>query len=1501
MIRAVVRGSGLGQDGWTNGITLPNAEAQADLIRATYAAAGLPTTDTGFIEAHGTGTSAGDPAELEAIAEAMGTKQEVSGSAKELLVGSVKSNIGHLEAASGIAGLIKAVLMVEKAQIPPTIGIRELNPRIDWDTLRMRVVEKLRPWPSGSGPRRVGVSSFGASGTIAHAIVDDADQYNRVADTQTPAKSGRQFQASGESQDQRKLVVISASDKAGIKRQASRLGQWLQEKEEHSEPVSIGDVAYTLGAKRAAMRYRSFAVVSSTKDLISAYENASTKSESAPPVQRSLADGKSRIGMVFTGQGAQWARMGTELLAYTTFSESIDRADRFLREELGCKWSARTELEAPADSSHINSAEYSQPLCTVLQVALVDLLASWGIRPAAATGHSSGEIGAAYALGSLSAEDAWAAAYWRGNLDKRTTLPRGAMMAAGLSQKDATELIAKVPRSMGVVVVGCVNSPSSVTLSGDEAAVLEAGKLLTEAGIFNRRLKVDTAYHSPHLGRISDEYFMRIRKIKALPSREGCVMFSSVTGRPVAKYTDLGPAYWVRNLVSPVLFAQSIEATLRSGAVDVLLEVGPHAALAAPCQGTMTACGTTLPYLSMLSRGKDAVETALTAVGELWARGLDAVDLASANAPTDAERGSMVKQLPSYAWNHERSYWHESRLGVEYRNREHPHYRFIGAPLPTLVAGEYIWRAFIRPTEEHWVLDHKIHGSVVYPAVGYVAMTVEAARQLASKDGRKIRAFHLRDVEMLAATELVDDKTPVEMVICARPAASSTSSVTGSNKVDWFQFIISTCADGKMLRKSCTGYVSVSYDPPSSECAAAKELDVSLREIQERFLEAKSSCKRSVDPKTFYAELANIGLEFGPSFQNMSAIWMGESQSVCTVDVVNPAGERDNPGNKSGERPYIIHPATFDPITQTITAAVGLLARTPIPTAIDELVISADIPRDAGQRLQVFSSIENTLSRQDLVSEIHALEDATHRPVLSLRGFRAAQVKAQRSRGDAADELADAYQTCGFVLWKPHLGLVLQDPKRLRGYLENCVAAKSGAKTGHLASSPLDEMFRLVVHNDPEVPILEVLDGPRWEEDGRMDVVSRLEKDNGIPWHNILDHRVALWDEQKSELVEVSLNAPEGQETANDAESRHALKDGNFGLILIRSLPHQSAAKVLQSLANRIIGDHRLVCFEYVGEDQRVEAEQVLVEAGLEVLLSMAMPSEEDATKTTTFVLARAPIEAPPKSLPSTVLLVEAQNPSEAASALATALDRQLVDSKGAKQAIRTTWHELSQDADSLIKPGTRIVFLVEVSTAVLHGNLDSPAFDRLKQIIFSAAAANAEILWVTAPGNNSNQNAVAVKGAIDGLARSVMNEDARVDLRVVHLTEEFPMQDAAEHISLLLGTREPAEIQDKEFRFDQDHRTLFVSRVVPFNLLSEYVDEKQPKTVALDRVSLSPSTSSSAGDEDTTRSPRRRPIRLEIGELAQLDTLHFVQDVDSNRELGDNEVEVKVLVSGLK
>nr|XP_036584023.1 polyketide synthase [Colletotrichum truncatum]KAF6793282.1 polyketide synthase [Colletotrichum truncatum] len=1043
-IRAVLRASGVGQDGWTSGITLPNAEAQAGLIRSLYKEAGLSTSETGFVEAHGTGTKVGDPAELEAIAEALDTMNAKN----DLLIGSVKTNIGHLEAAAGIAGLIKAVLMLEKAQIPPTIGLKQLNPKIKWQEWRMSVAEELMPWPSRPGVRRVGISSFGASGTIAHAVLDDGDTYGRL-------QAGVIGRYKGDSvKTELQLIVISAGDKEGIIRQAASLTKHLRESRAetrsslHEGAAYLKRLAFTLGAKRASLFYRSFSIVSSIKDLcnqLAPQQPREDKGDSAQElsVRRaavSAADGKLRIGMVFTGQGAQWARMGTELLKYEVFRQSIDRADDFLRQSLGCKWSVYNEMSASAEHSNINKAEYSQPLCTVLQVALVDLLASWNITPAAVTGHSSGEIAAAYALGVLSAEDAWTTAYWRGNLDSRSKQPRGAMLAAGMSQNDAQALVSRVPRSDGVVVVGCVNSPSSVTLSGDEKAVETAGALLSEAGVFNRRLKVDAAYHSPHQARVSDEYFMRIRHIKPRPAQPGRVMFSSVTGKMVQSHQDLGPANWVRNLVSPVLFAQSVESMLRSeeAGIDVLLEVGPHGALAAPCQGTMSSCGIILDYLSVLTRGENAVATMLAAAGALWARGAS-VDIGAANGTEQpGSPGSQLRpltDLPPYQWNHARSYWSESRMAVEYRNRKHPHYRFLGAPLPTLVAGEYIWRAFIRPNEEPWLLDHKIQDTVVYPAVGYIAMAVEAARQLAAIDEpdgqRKVRAFRLRDVEFLAATELIENE-PIEMTICARQTAQDRPSAMASVTPGWYHFTISTCTDRQTVRKTCVGFITIEHDP-TPESPEAHELSEMNREIRDRFFEAQEACRQTKEPETLYKELARIGLQFGPAFRNMSSIWMGESQSYCTVNVVNPSSERDGPSVGIGdeaERPFIIHPATFDPITQTIAPAMGLLSRTPVPTAIDELLISVDMPYKEGDRLHVFSSVVPR-ANHDLLSDIYALEETSDRPVLSLRGFKAAQLAPR----EADTSLENAHKICGRILWKPALDLLLLSPDHLRQYL----------------------------------------------------------------------------------------------------------------------------------------------------------------------------------------------------------------------------------------------------------------------------------------------------------------------------------------------------------------------------------------------------------------------------------------------------------------------------------
>lgn len=900
--------------------------------------------------------------------------------------------IGHLEGAAGIAGVIKGVLMLEKAQIPPTIGIKSLNPRVDWEKWRLRVVDNLMPWPEGNGPRRISISSFGASGTIAHAILDDAGavgrQYRMNATTTLP-----------------KLFAVSGNDPKSVDLQKEALTKHIQQIDT-PPPHYFDQLAHTLTTRRSHLTYRSCAVTSDLPSLAESLKAAS--------VQRSSA-GCPRIGFIFTGQGAQWGRMGMELLAYPVFRERIRQADKYLQSALGCKWSAMEELMLDAEKTHVNQAEYSQPLCTMLQVALVDLLESWNIAPTAMAGHSSGEIAAAYCLGALSAEEAWTAAYWRGNVDKRSALPRGAMLAAGISAAEASTFISQL--TQGMAVVGCVNSPSSVTISGDDAAITEISDLLTKAGKFNRRLKVDTAYHSPHLSVISTEYLTRIRNMRPKPARPGRTMHSSVTGK-LAAAAELGASNWVRNLVSPVLFADAVESMLRSKQVDVLLEVGPHAALAAPVKSTLSAIGVDKEYLNMLSRGTDGVVSAMTAAAELLARGVP-VNVQAVNREDDGGTRFPLADLPPYPWNHESSYWAQSRWDREYCMRPHPAYRFIGAPMPTLVANEHIWRAFIRPSEETWVVDHKIQGVVVYPAVGYVAMAIESARQLAPA-GRPIRAFRLRDVKFLVAAEM-NESAATEMTLCVRPAREGDE--------DWFSFSISSSSDGTSIRRNCTGQIRIEYVPNDAESAEAFEIAAQEESIRQRYREAQAVCRRTARPEAFYAELARIGLEFGPAFRNIAEIRKGDGQSCCLVDIVNPAGHRDQSGDGCA-RPFIIHPATFDPITQTIVAAAGLVSRTPIPIAVDELVIAADIPVQQGEQLAVFTNVQRR-GYHAFLSDVHALEPSSLRPVLSLTGLKLAQIAGRSQLHDTSlySMCSRIEQVAALDLLKPEdLERLLKDP-----------------------------------------------------------------------------------------------------------------------------------------------------------------------------------------------------------------------------------------------------------------------------------------------------------------------------------------------------------------------------------------------------------------------------------------------------------------------------------------
>ena len=730
-IRAVIRATGSNQDGRTPGISQPRAEAQAALIRQTYASAGLPLASTRFFEAHGTGTAVGDPIEASAIAQVFGAHRSVD---SPLYVGAVKSNIGHLEGASALAGLVKAILALEKGIIPPNINLEKVNPKIPVDDWHITFPTSPTPWPvdgDGIPTRRASVSSFGYGGTNAHVVLDDAASYlaahglrgkhNTVTEAmpalpQTVVTNGEANGGNSHS-SQNRLFVWSAADEDGIQRLSMAYREYL-----NTQITNLGDgdcqkrldtVAYTLGAKRSILPWKSYLVAASLSQL---HEQLQTTGL-PKPVRSSAAAAASGPGLafVFTGQGAQWHAMGRELLVYPIFKQSIQQADAYITSQLGCEWSVAEELlSRDENNTNVNRPAYAQCLCTVLQVALVDLLRSWNIHASALVGHSSGEIAAAYCAGGLSRESAWRTAYFRGALaaeleaQLQYTSQPGAMMAVGVSEEALAPYLEQLE---GAVTVGCVNGPGNVTVTGSAKGVAALQVELETHKIFCRRLNVTLPYHSWRMEAIAERYTHALKGICAHPDPgKARPMYSSVTGVAVELGRLSEPGYWVSNLVSTVRFSEAVSSLVAQTGIVHFVEVGPAAALKRPVQETINARkghGKTV-YYSVLQRSQSASKTALEMAGQIFCNGY-LVDLTAVNtSPIGAEEMSMAVDLPSYPFNHSKRYWDESRISKNLRFRKHPRHELLGTPVPDWNQLEPRWRNFLRVSESSWVVEHEV-------------------------------------------------------------------------------------------------------------------------------------------------------------------------------------------------------------------------------------------------------------------------------------------------------------------------------------------------------------------------------------------------------------------------------------------------------------------------------------------------------------------------------------------------------------------------------------------------------------------------------------------------------------------------------------------------------------------------------------------------------------------------------------------------------------------------
>ncbi|XHG07953.1 hypothetical protein AWENTII_011083 [Aspergillus wentii] len=983
-IRSVIRGCAITSDGRTPGITMPCSDRQIDTIRLAYKAAGLDPRETAYVEAHGTGTKVGDKAEAEAFAR---TFCEGRQKADGLYVGSVKSNLGHLENTSGLPALIKLVLMLERGVIVPNPTFKFRREDLDLEGRGICVAEEAISWPEQM-KRRASLNSTGYGGTNAHLIVDGPLGY--LPD----ASKAIEHHAS---EERPRLFVLTH-------RQDERLGVLAQRLKKHlsKEPViPLDSLAFTLCSKRSHFNFRSSITAATREELL---EGLGRIEEGVERSTKAVA--KPCICFVFTGQGAQWACMGLGLLqSYPVFAQSLYAAEEALI-GFGASWGLLSELSKTKESSRINEAELAQPCTTAIQIALIDLLESWGVTPHLVCGHSSGEIVAAYAAGVLTSQDALRVAYFRGSAAKllKAMNPglNGGMLAVGLSESDARPFVETEGTQVGIA---CINSPSSVTLSGDRDALQRLQKPLNEKGIFNRLLAVDVAYHSYHMERVSQFYASTLHSITPRKVKEGVHFVSSVTGEPV-RGDEMDLSYWVRNLLSPVRFTDALigvlEAAFPGGqmidALNCIVEIGPHSALRGPILEIVRALNLThlATYENILRRGESAATTSLSLAGNLFSHGVT-VDFGAINNPRGTFPNVVMTDLPSYNWNHKTRHWNESRRSTAYRFRKFPRHDLLGSPVMDYIDAQPMWRNYLRVSELPWLKDHLVQGQMVFPSTGYITMTLEALKQQAPSGNHVWRGLcvHFRDVVINRPLLIPDDSTGVETFIELRPASYSAHR----SSENWREFRIMSCTPQGESTEHCWGLIE------------AKKVNNKLN--QEPYRKGTNATLQSMDVEKWYDSMWSLGCGLSGPFASLSEISAGDLASRCSVTIPDVKSSMPSQHQES----HCIHPATLDSCFQSSLPglqAAGKLHSAAVVTAIHDLKIMAEIASEPGQDLAVENQVEQ-FGIEKYSASLVAFEGdcARERPLIQAKGLIYTVLDSSRE----TDEDAPSQPLCHRLEW----------------------------------------------------------------------------------------------------------------------------------------------------------------------------------------------------------------------------------------------------------------------------------------------------------------------------------------------------------------------------------------------------------------------------------------------------------------------------------------------------
>jgi acyl transferase domain-containing protein/NADPH:quinone reductase-like Zn-dependent oxidoreductase/NAD(P)-dependent dehydrogenase (short-subunit alcohol dehydrogenase family)/acyl carrier protein len=963
-IIALICGTAVNQDGPSSGLTAPNGPSQVAVIRQALKNADLNPLQVGYVEAHGTATSLGDPIEVQALGEALCKGR---GKDKRLIIGSVKTNVGHLEAAAGIAGLIKVVLALQHKEIPPHLHFTNPNPFVPWADLPIAVATKRLPWLPIEGSRIAGVSSFGFSGTNAHIVLQEAPERQTEPNTcERPLH----------------LFALSAKCERALKTLCRRFYGHMMEYRQQSLP----DVCFTANAGRAHFSHRLAAVVSSPSELHEKLRAFAEGQLATDVLYKKVPSGdQPRVAFLFTGQGSQYAGMGRRLFETQPFFRAVlEQCDQILSAHMDRSLLSLLYPEpesAWAAGSLLDQTVYAQPALFAIEYALAQLWRSWGIVPSAVMGHSLGEYVAACIAGAFTLEDGLKLIATRSRLMQ--ALPPGGRMVAVFA--DERRVADAIGTRADEVSIAAVNGPENVVISGDGQATAAILEDLARLGIGFKPLNVSHAFHSKLMEPMLDEFERVAAGVRF--SFPNIRLISNVSGNPATDHDIANAGYWCGHIRQPVRFHASMQSLYSQG-FRVFVEIGPHPVLigmGAACPGN----GEEI-WMASLRRGRDDWHQMLTSLGDLYAQGVEVNWLGF-----DKGYRRQRLALPTYPFQRERCWIETPERAASTDDSEllpaqtlpHP---LLGHRLSTPLA-ETVFATRLSTEALPFLADHVVHGLVVFPATAFLEMATAAGNEVFGSPDVMIEDLTIKEALLLPSEE----NQLVELVLTPDHDGSASfhlfSLVKGTGASQWKMH-----ASGRVL------------------CDAGEQKET--QNPEEFFETIRTRCTQRIEVDDFYRGLKARGLDFGRSFRGIEALWRCDGEAFAQVRLPHAA--------LGHTEPYRVHPALLDACIQAVAAAVP--AFDPSDNSSDLFMpMGLDRFRYEGPATdQLFSHvlIEESESLHRETMKVHVrIFDRSGNAVAQLAGLHLKRVDPQvlmRIAGGESDEWL--YE----VAWRPReLGL----------------------------------------------------------------------------------------------------------------------------------------------------------------------------------------------------------------------------------------------------------------------------------------------------------------------------------------------------------------------------------------------------------------------------------------------------------------------------------------------